>query len=156
AYTETIARTLAGLVWLRRGQLDRALPLLQKSLDACREKNLDVWRPIPSSLLGLTCVYLGRMDEGLKLLEDGVSLTEALGVRAYPALWPTPLGEGLPAAGRLDRARTVVQRSLDLARTHKERGHQAWALRLRGDILARGERAETDEAVSVYGEALAL
>src|SRR6185295_11250972 len=68
AYTQTIARTLAGLVWMRRGQLDRALALLQRSLDACREKNLDVWRPIPSSLLGLTCMLLGRADEGLRLL----------------------------------------------------------------------------------------
>ena len=156
AYTQTIARTMAGLVWLRRGQLDRALPLLQKSLDACREKNLDVWRPLPSSLLGLTCVLLDRLDEGLKLLEDGVSLTEGLGVRAYLPLWSTQLGEGLLAAGRLDRARTVVQRSLELARAHKERGHQAWALRLRGDILARGERSESDEAIEAYGQALTL
>ena len=156
AYTQTIARTLAGLVWLRRGQLDRALPLLQKSLDACREKNLDVWRPIPSSLLGLTCVHLGRMEEGLRLLDDAITLTEGLGVRAYLALWLTQLGEGLLAAGQLDRARTVVQRALDLARTHKERGHEAWALRLRGDVAGRGDRAEADGALESLGQALAL
>ena len=63
AYTQTIARTLAGLVWMRRGQLDRALTLLERSLDACRDKQLTVWRPIPSSLLGLTRVRLGRADE---------------------------------------------------------------------------------------------
>ena len=68
------------------------------------------------------------MDEGLRLLEDGVSLTEALGVRAYLALWTTHLGEGLLAADQVERARTVAQRALDLARAHKERGHQAWAL----------------------------
>jgi class 3 adenylate cyclase/tetratricopeptide (TPR) repeat protein len=156
AYTHTIARTLAGLVWLRRGQLDRALPLLQKSLDACREKNLDVWRPIPSSLLGLTCILLGRLEEGLRLLEDGVALTEALGVRAYLALWTTHLGEGLLAADQIERARTVSQRALDLAQAHKERGHQAWALRLQGDIAARGSRADTDAAGECYARALAL
>jgi tetratricopeptide (TPR) repeat protein len=84
AYTQTIARTLAGLVWMRRGQLDRALALLQKSLDACREKNLDVWRPIPSSLLGLTCMLLGRADEGLRLLGDGVLLTRGAGGQGLP------------------------------------------------------------------------
>ncbi|HYB44876.1 MAG TPA: tetratricopeptide repeat protein, partial [Candidatus Methylomirabilis sp.] len=156
AYTQTIARTLAGLVWLRRGQLDRALPLLQKSLDACREKNLDVWRPIPSSLLGLTCVLLGRMDEGLRLLEDGVGLTEALGLRAYLALWTTHLGEGLLAAGQPERARATTQRALELAQLHKERGHQAWALRLRADIAARAGAAATEEAVDAYHQALSL
>ena len=156
AYTHTIARTLAGLVWLRRGQLDQALPLLQKSLDACREKNLDVWRPIPSSLLGLTCILLGRLDEGLRLLEDGVALTEGLGVRAYLALWTTHLGEGLLAAGQLERARAVAQRALEQAQAHKERGHQAWALRLQGEIAARGDRAEMNAALELYGRALAL
>ena len=137
AYTQTIARTMTGLLWLRRGQLDRALTLLQKSLDACREKNLDVWRPIPSSLLGLTCVLLGRTDEGLRLLGDGVTLTEELGVRAYLALWTAHLGEGLLATGQVEHARAVAQRALDLAIAHKERGHQAWALHLLGDIAAR-------------------
>ena len=159
AYALTIARTMAGLVWLRRGQLDRALTLLQKSLDACREKNLDVWRPIPSSLLGLTCIHLGRAEEGLRLLSDGVMLTDDLGVKACLALWTANLAEGLLAAGQVERARTVAQRALDLATTHKERGHQAWALRLLGDIAARGVPAEAgakDKAAGYYAQAQAL
>ncbi len=156
AYTQTIGRTLAGLVWLRRGQLGRALPLLQTSLDACREKGLDVWRPIPSSMLGLACVLMGRADEGLKLLEDGVRLTEELGVRAYLSLWTVNLAEGLLAAGETERARTVAQQALELALAHKERGHQALALRVLGDIAGAGAPAEIGEAEAYYGQALAL
>ena len=153
AYTQTIARTLAGLVWMRRGQLDRALALLQKSLDACREKNLDVWRPIPSSLLGLTCMLLGRADEGLRLLGDGVLLTEELGVKAYLSLWTANLGEGLLVAGQVERARTVAPARPRSRVAHKERGHQAWALRLLGDIAARGvpdEAGAADKAAAYY------
>ncbi len=156
AYTQTIGRTLAGLVWLRRGQLGRALPLLQTSLDACREKGLDVWRPIPSSLLGLACVLMGRAEEGLKLLEDGVRLTEELGIRAYLSLWTGNLAEGLLAAGEAERARAVAQQALELALAHKERGHQALALRLLGDIASAAAPAETSEAEAYYGQALAL
>ena len=96
AYTQTIARTMAGLAWLRRGQLERALPALQRSLDACREKSLDVWRPIPSSLLGLTLVLLGRREEGCASSRTGSALTEDLGVRAYLALWTTTSARAWP------------------------------------------------------------
>jgi len=99
---------------------------------------------------------LGRMDEGLRLLEDGVSLTEALGVRAYLALWTTHLAEGLLADDQVERARAVAQRALDLARTHKERGHQAWALFLLGEIAARGNGAPSDTAREFNTQALAL
>jgi tetratricopeptide (TPR) repeat protein len=130
--------------------------LLQASLDACREKGLDVWRPIPSSMLGLACVLMGRADEGLKLLEDGVRLTEELGVRAYLSLWTVNLAEGLLAAGEPERARPVAQQALELALAHKERGHQALALRVLGDIAGAGAPAEIGEAEAYYGQALAL
>ena len=97
-----------------------------------------------------------RVDEGLRLLDDGVSLTEDLGVRAYLALWTAHLGEGLAAAGQIDRARTVAERALDLALRHKERGHQAWALRLLGEIAALSEPAAVGEAEGYFGRALAL
>ncbi|MBI1726951.1 MAG: hypothetical protein HYR50_06760, partial [Candidatus Rokubacteria bacterium] len=118
-YGQTIARTLAGLVWLRRGHLDRALGLLQSSLDACREKHLDVWRPLPSSLLGLTLALSGRLDEAMPLLRDGVHLSEVLGVNAYLALWTLHWAEGLMVAGEDERAREMARHALDLAGSHK-------------------------------------
>jgi tetratricopeptide (TPR) repeat protein len=155
-YTQTVACTLAGLVWLRRGRLDRALTLLQKSLDACREKNFDVWRPVSSSLLGLTLVLRGLVEEGLRLLEDGVTLSENLGVRAYLALWTVNLSVGLVAARQLDRAKSVAQRALDLALRHEERGHQAWAVHLLGELSVLSEPAAVGEAEAYFIQALAL
>ena len=57
---------------------------------------------------------------------------------------------------RSDRARTVAQRALDLALRHKERGHQAWALRLMGELAALAEPPAVGEAEGYYGQALAL
>jgi class 3 adenylate cyclase/tetratricopeptide (TPR) repeat protein len=153
---QTIARTLAGLVWLRRGHLDRALALLQTSLDACRENHLDVWRPLPASLLGLALALSGRVAEAMPLLEDGVHLSEVLGVNAYLALWALHLAEGLMAAGEGERARETARRALDLAIAHKERGHQAWAWRLLGDLAAHGVASGRDEAERHYRQALDL
>ena len=86
AFSQAIAGTMAGLVALRRGHLDGALLLLERSLEACREKHLTVWQPIPSSLLGLVYVGLGRPDEAVPLLEQGVTLSRDLGIYAYLAL----------------------------------------------------------------------
>jgi tetratricopeptide (TPR) repeat protein len=83
-----------------------------------------------------------------------VSLAEGLGVRAYLALWTANLGEGLLAAGQVERARATGQRALELALAHRERGHQAWALKLLGDVAAHGEQPEVARALELYGKAL--
>jgi tetratricopeptide (TPR) repeat protein len=156
-YGQTIARTMAGLVWLRRGHLERAFGYLGPSLEACREKPfLDVWRPIPASLLGLTQALLGKLDEAMPLLRDGIHLSEMLGVNAYLALWTLNLAEGLMTAGQFDQARETARHALDLAVSHKERGHQAWALRLLGELSAMREPPAVGEAEASFEQALAL
>jgi tetratricopeptide (TPR) repeat protein len=49
-----------------------------------------------------------------------------------------------------------AERALALARTHQERSHQAYALRLLGDIAARRELPESALAEAYYRQALAL
>jgi tetratricopeptide (TPR) repeat protein len=133
-YSQMIASTLVGLVAVTQGRHAAALLPLEQSLEASREKHLTVWAPLPSSLLGLTFVRLGRPDEGRTLLHSGVARSEELGVRAYLARWVTNLGEGLLVAGLPEEARVAGERALDLARTHRERGHEAWAHRLLGQV----------------------
>ncbi|HSF03315.1 MAG TPA: hypothetical protein VLA62_09900, partial [Solirubrobacterales bacterium] len=133
AYGEAIAWTLAGLVSLRRGDVQRAVPPLERSLAACRERHLAVGLPIPSSVLGLAFARLGRFDAALPLLEDGVRLSEQLGIKAYLAHWATHLGEGLYLAGKTEGARAIARKALELAHAHKERGHDAWAHWLLGE-----------------------
>ena len=50
----------------------------------------------------------------------------------------------------------VAECALALARAHQERGHQAYALRLLGDMAARRESPESALAESHYRQALAL
>jgi len=156
AYSEAIARTYTGLVWLRRGHLERARLPLEESLAMCRDKQLTVWQPIPSSMLGLTFVQLGRVREGLALLDDGVTLTRELGVKAYLALWKAHLAEGLLAAGELERAQAVAQEAFDDALAHGERGHEAYALRLLGEVALANDPPALDKAEASLRHALAI
>ena len=59
-------------------------------------------------------------------------------------------------AGRLEEAQALAERALALARAHQERGHQAYALRLLGEIAARREPLESALAEAHYRQALAL
>ncbi len=156
AYSRLIAWTLIGLVWIRRGRLARAVLPLERGLEACRKKHLTVWLPIPLSLLGLAFVRMGHVHEGLRLLEDGVALSRELGIRAYLAAWLVNLAEGFLADGQHQRARETARQALDMAREHGERGHEAQALHVLGDIAARGAPADPTEARARYGEALRL
>jgi class 3 adenylate cyclase/tetratricopeptide (TPR) repeat protein len=156
AYSDAIARTFTGFVWLRHGYLERALMPLDESLTACRDKQLTVWLPIPASLLGITLVHLGRVREGLALLEEAVTLAGELGVKAYLALWMVHLAEGFLAAGELERASAVAQEALDTAVAHHERGHEAHAMRLLGDIALATDPPILDKAAASYRVALGV
>src|SRR5262249_8853642 len=67
-----------------------------------------------------------------------------------------PQREAMLLAGRPEEALSLAQQALDLARGHKERGHEAWILRLLGEITARREPPEVEPAAAYYQQALAL
>src|SRR5438034_1304753 len=99
---------LAGAVWYTRGQLDRAMPTLARGLEICRDANLTVWQPIPTTLLGACLLALDRKDDGLALLRDGVRRAESLGVMAYLSRWTLQLAEGLLVTGDVAGARVTA------------------------------------------------
>jgi tetratricopeptide (TPR) repeat protein len=66
------------------------------------------------------------------------------------------LGEALLAASRVDEARSAATRALDLARERGEQGHEAWTLRLLGEIATHPDVTAVDVAEGYYRNALVL
>jgi len=66
------------------------------------------------------------------------------------------LGEAYLRAGRLDEAHTQAQRALEFSRAHQERGFEAYALRLLGEVAAQRHPSECDQAGDYYRQALGL
>src|SRR5262249_16234096 len=64
--------------------------------------------------------------------------------------------ETLLQVGRPEEARTHAEHAFALARTHKERGHEAYVLRLLGEIAAHCAPLDIDQAAAYYLQALAL
>jgi class 3 adenylate cyclase/tetratricopeptide (TPR) repeat protein len=147
-YSEAIALTLAGQVSVLRGQLERAVGPLARAVSVCRDAQLTVWQAIPAALLGQCMVTLDRKEDGLALLEEGVRLSDEVGIKAYLSRWTTLLGEGFLATGDVSRAADIAERALALARAHGEQGHEAAALRLLGDVAT----AQTPPRLAVATE----
>jgi hypothetical protein len=97
-----------------------------------------------------------RLTEALPVLEQAVEQASSLGIMGYQALRVTWLGEAYLLASRLHEAATQAQHALELSHAYHERGHEAHALRLLGEIAARREPPESSQAESHYLQALAL
>jgi tetratricopeptide (TPR) repeat protein len=138
------------------GALDLAIPLLERALALCRDRDIDNWLPQVTGFLGHAYSGTGRLDEGLALLEQAIHVYDATHAWPFRALLTVHRGAACVLAGRLDAAEALGQEALALARQHGERGHEAWALRLLGRVAAQRDCTDVDQADRHYGEARAL
>ena len=106
--------------------------------------------------LGAAYNLSGRVVDAVPLLSQALEQTIATEMGGYQALCTLPLGEAHLLAGRLEEAHALAERALALAREHQERGNQAYALHLLGDIAAQREPPQVEAAAAHYEQALAL
>ncbi|MGH7354313.1 MAG: ATP-binding protein, partial [Candidatus Rokuibacteriota bacterium] len=139
-FTLTVAYWSLGHLYLRQGDLPPAIAMLDKGLGLSRTWSIAVWVPRLSSALGSALALSGRLGEALPLLEDAVAQSNALRTGDH-AVSLMALGEGYEIAGRHADAARAARESLAIARERGERGHEAWAQRLLGEITAGDPRA---------------
>src|SRR5262249_16891571 len=111
---------------------------------------------LTASSLGYTYALAGRVAEALRLLERVLEEAERSGFLQEQALYLAWLSEAYLLAGRREEASTGAVRALALARAQQERGHEAWTLRLLGEIAAQRRPPEIELAEAHYCQALAL
>jgi tetratricopeptide (TPR) repeat protein len=143
-----------GHLVLQQGELQRAMAVLERTLAACRTIDIPLFLPGLTAYLGLAYVLSGRVTEALHLL-DQVVVPEEPPVDGGSAVM-SKLGEAYLLAGRRENASQLAERALVLARDRKERGDQAWALRLLGAIALHGTPPDVALAETHYRPALAL
>jgi tetratricopeptide (TPR) repeat protein len=145
-----------GLLALRQGDLPRALPPLERAVSLCQDADLPFYFPWVAAALGTAYNLAGRVADAVPLLTPAMEQAIATEMGGFQALCRLPLGEAQLLAGRLEEAHALAEGALAHAREHGERGHQAYALRLLGEIAARREPPESDQAEAHYRQALAL
>jgi class 3 adenylate cyclase/tetratricopeptide (TPR) repeat protein len=155
-FSLTVTYHGAGVLFLRQGDLPRAIPLLERGLGLCQEGGISSF--FPALVMALVVAYAlgGRTAEALPLLEQAVrpsAMHWPVGTSLSPFLWTT---EAYLLVGRLEEAITAAGRALEHASIHKERGYQAQALRLLGDIAAHGDPPTLEQAEIHYHQAIPL
>jgi class 3 adenylate cyclase/tetratricopeptide (TPR) repeat protein len=145
-----------GLLHLRRGDLHQATLTLEHALEVCQGGDSPPLFHAVSSTLGYTYALSGRSAEAIPLLEEAVERPAVTGTLEGQSLRTISLTEAYLLASREADARAAAQRALGLARQHKERGHEAYTLRLLGEIAAGEDPLNIGEAEDRYRQALAL
>jgi tetratricopeptide (TPR) repeat protein len=136
-----------GALYLHQGDVDKAIPVLERALALCQAAEIRLLVGYGIVTLGYAYSQAGRVGEGLQLLEQGVDLVASrlLCFQSFAITW---LSEAYLLAGRVENARELAVRALRLARERKERGVEAWALRLHGEIATHADPPEAEPAES--------
>jgi ATP/maltotriose-dependent transcriptional regulator MalT len=155
-YSLAIACWNAGRVHTLRGDLMQARPPLSRARSLAHELTIGFLIPAVALELIALSVLEGRATDALSLAPEARTAIEQVGLRWWEALAELRHGEALFAAGRVDEARAAASHALGLARERGEQGHEAWALRLLGEIAAHPGALVADDATGHYHESLAL
>ncbi|MBI3031695.1 MAG: AAA family ATPase [Candidatus Rokubacteria bacterium] len=139
-----------------RGELSRAVRLLERAVAQCRDWNITYLTPMGMASLGHAYAWSGRIAEGISWLEQALTAYESAGMRLFQSISVVKLGEAYLLADRIDDARTCADRAVLLARERGERGDEAWALRLLAEIASHQDHPEPATAEAHYGAAMAL
>jgi DNA-binding winged helix-turn-helix (wHTH) protein/tetratricopeptide (TPR) repeat protein/class 3 adenylate cyclase len=139
------------LLYLRKGELDKTIALAECGLELCQVRDLLGISPWFISSLSYAYALSGRIADALPLLDQAASTEIMIGWRALCFAW---LSEASLLAGRMDDAIRLVERALELSHDHKERGHEAWALRILGEIHSYQNLQKIEQAEAAYRQAM--
>ena len=145
-----------GRLSLRQGDLSQAITMCERGLAVCQTHDLRDWLPDLAASVGYAYALAGRFPEALTLLEQASGQYAAMrGGTPHPPfdVW---LGEAYLRAGRLDEACAQAQSALASSQAHQERGYEAYALQLLGEVATQRHPPQGERAEAHYRQALAL
>ncbi|MFI5328371.1 MAG: hypothetical protein ACHQ7H_19210, partial [Candidatus Rokuibacteriota bacterium] len=156
AYSLIFASCGIGTLHLLKGDLEPAIHTLERALTLCRTLTVPVALPLIACALGAAYSLSGRARDAIALLEEGNREGLAIGRMGGHSLVVVRLGEAYLRAGRLDEADETARRALLMAREKSERGHEAYALHLLGEVVTRRTPGDAGAADAAFRQASAL
>jgi tetratricopeptide (TPR) repeat protein len=150
------AHLALGILGLRHGSFARAAAAFRSVVEFGR--TWDMRTSWPGGDAGLACALAlqGECEEATCLLAETTMTIDGTRVGFNLAQRINWEGEAARWCGRPQDAERLGQEGLRFARARKERGDEAWALRLLGDLASDLEPPDLSAAEGHYHDALAL
>jgi tetratricopeptide (TPR) repeat protein len=145
-----------GRLVLHQGDLPRAIPLLERAVSIGQNTGLLALTALYAEPLGAAYALGGRVADTVPLLTQTLEQLMALARVDFQARCALSLGEAHMLLGHVEEAHALAERALAHSRQHQERGNEAYALRLLGEIVARRSPPEAEQAEAHHQQALAL
>ena len=138
-----------GYLHFRKGAMDKAIALLERSMEICHAWDLRQNLPRVAVALGNALAAIGRVGEAMPLLE----LTNE---RARNSWLRVQLAHGYLLVGKLEEANLVAKQVLDSSLTQGYRGHAARSLYVLAETLLHADVSDIAQAEDHYDHAMAL
>ncbi len=153
----TMACMGVGMVHLRQGNAPAAMPPLELGLQTCYTFGFTalIFHGIAASL-GAAYALANRPAEAIPLLGKVADQSASMKLVSDHLLGAIPLGHVWLSTGRIEDAAQLGRQALDLARKHKQRGHEVYALHLLGEVAARRDPSDMGKAAAHYRGAIEL
>jgi class 3 adenylate cyclase/tetratricopeptide (TPR) repeat protein len=139
-----------------RGEFIRAIILLERAVALSQEWNIAYLTPIALAALGHVYAWSGRVEEGVSWLQQSLAGYASAGIGYMLSMSTVQLGEAHLLAGRMEEASGFGTRAVVLARERGERGHEAWAHRLLGELASHRDCPDVVTAEAHYAASTAL
>jgi class 3 adenylate cyclase/tetratricopeptide (TPR) repeat protein len=153
-FSEAFAKYCGGFLYLRKGEIERAIVQLEPGFALCRSMNLRLELPFVAAFLGIAYAYVGRYNDGVALAEQAVEEITSLNITSGRSWLVGFLGYTYLLAGQPTKAVDRMQEALELAELHGERGWVTWEHHVLGLArMAEGD-ASLDKAHSLFGQAI--
>jgi tetratricopeptide (TPR) repeat protein len=155
AMTAVWVTNYLALTHLLRGEIGRAIALLEPNLELCQRAEVRLLLTLTSGILGFAFSAAGRKTDAVPLLEMAVrpeNLRYHPQGSGYPLVW---LADGYLHASRFEEAGVAVVKALDTAQRQEERGHEAWA-RFTQAQIEQAVGSPLDTVASRYSSALEI
>jgi DNA-binding NtrC family response regulator/tetratricopeptide (TPR) repeat protein len=146
-----------GRAYLQKGELARAVPVLERGLEVTEARAIPYFSPATASELAWAYALSGRIGDAIVLITKAVLQHASMRRTAGQSKALALLGRVHLLGAAMDDAHSAGLQALALAREHGERGNEAYALHLMGEIQSRRDHpSDSAAAESAYRTALAV